>query len=108
MGGLDDLGGVIEVGLEVLLMRAVVHDGGEACVDALKDILECTMIEVQGNGDADVLDLDEIPHDVCNDFVGGLPLGRTAGALDDDRRLKLLGSIQNRSGPLEVVGVKRS
>ena len=54
VGGLDDLDSVIEICLEVLLMRAVVHDGGEACVDALKDILKRAMVEVQGNGDGDV------------------------------------------------------
>ena len=106
MGKLHDLGGVGKVGLEVLLVRAVVHDGGKAGVDALKGGLVGAVIEVKGNGHGDVLGLDEVLHHVGDELKGSLPLGSTAGALDDERRLQLLTGIQNGRGPLKVVGVE--
>ncbi len=47
-------------------MRAVVHDGGEFRVDALKDILKRAAVEVQGTRtDFDLT----IPHDIHDDLV---------------------------------------
>ena len=66
------------------------------------------MIEVQGNRHGDVLVLDELLHEVGDDLVAGLPLGGTGGALEDDRGLQLLGGVEDRGRPLEVVGVERA
>ena len=106
VGGLDDLLGALEVEVEGLLVGAVVHDGGEAGLDALEDVLVGAVVEVQGHGHGDVLVLDELLHDVSHDLVADLPLGGAARALDDDRGLQLLGGVQDRGRPLEVVGVE--
>ena len=87
-------------------MGAVVHDGGEAGLDALEDVLVGAVVEVEGNRDGDVLVLDELLHHVGDDLVADLPLGGATRALDDDRGLELLGGVENRGRPLEVVGVE--
>ena len=106
MGGLDDLGGALEVGLEVGLVGAVVHDGGEAGLDAGEGLVVGAVIEVQGNGDGDVLVLNELLDHVGDNLEAGLPLGSTAGALDDQRGLELLAGVKDGRGPLKVVGVE--
>ena len=108
MGGLDDLLGALEVELEGLLVGAVVHDGGEAGLDALEDVLIGAVVEVHGNRDGDVHVLDEVLDEVGDDLVAGLPLGGAGGALDDDGGLELLGGGEDARGPLEVVGVERA
>ena len=87
-------------------MGAVVHDGGEAGLDALVALLVGAVVEVQGDGDGDVLVLDELVDHVGDDLEAGLPLGGAAGALDDERGLELLAGVQDGRGPLEVVGVE--
>ena len=106
--GLDDLGRALEVDLEAGLVGAVVHDGGEAGLDALEDVLVGAVVEVEGHGHGDVLVLKELLDDVSADLVAALPLGSAAGALDDDRGLELLGGVKDRGRPLEVVGVERA
>ena len=101
-----DLGGTLEVDLEVRLVRAVVHDGGEAGVDALEHVLVGAVVEVQRDGDRDVLGLDQVTHQVGDDLEADLPLGSAARALDDHRRLQLLRSIEDGRRPLEVVRVE--
>ena len=58
VGQLHELLGALDVGLELGLVRAVVHDGGEARVDALEAVLIGAVIEVQGDGDGNVHGLD--------------------------------------------------
>ena len=106
MGDLDDLGGLLEVDLEGLLMGAVVHDRREASVDALQAVLIGAMVEVKGDRHGDVLVLDEVLDDVGDDLERNLPLGSSARALDDNGRLSGLGGVEDRRGPLEVVGVE--
>ena len=50
MGKLNELLGAVEVKLEGLLVRAVIHDGREAGLDALEAVLVRTVIEVKGDG----------------------------------------------------------
>ena len=106
MGDLDDLGGLLEVDLEDLLMGAIVHDRREASVDALQAVLVGAMVEMKGNRYGNVLVLDEVLDDVGDDLERDLPLGSTARALDDDGRLSGLSGVENRRSPLEVVGVE--
>ena len=106
MSDLHDLGGAGEVGLKVGLVGAVVHDGGEAGLDALEGVLVGAVVKVKGNGDGDVLVLDELVNHLGDDLEAGLPLGGTRGALNDDRALQLLRGIQDGRGPLEVVGIE--
>ena len=106
VGELDDLGRAVDVGLEVGLVGAVIHDRGEAGLDALETSLVGAVVQVQGNRHGNVLVLDELTHHVSDDLEAGLPLGGTRGALDDDRALRLLGGVEDGGGPLEVVGVE--
>ena len=106
MGKLDDLLGAVEVELEGLLMGAVVHDGGEPGLDALEAVLVGTVIEMERHGDGDVQGLDGGLHHIGADLVAAHPLGGTAGALHDERGLRLLGGSEDGERPLEVVGVE--
>ena len=71
-------------------------------------LLVGAVVEVQGDGDGNVLVLDELVDHVGDDLEAGLPLGGAAGALDDERGLELLAGVQDGRGPLEVVGVERA
>ena len=108
MGKLDELGGVLEVRLEVLLVGAVIHDGGEASLDGLEAVLVGAVIEVKGNRHGDVEGVHHVDDDVVAQLEAGHPLGGASGALDDERALELLGSREDAVGPLDVVRVERA
>ena len=106
VGKLNELLGAVEVKLEGLLVRAVIHDGREAGLDALEAVLVRTVIEVKGDGNSNARGLDGSLDHVGADLETAHPLGGTSGALKDQRRLGLLGGLENSQGPLEVVGVE--
>ena len=106
VGKLNELLGAVEVKLEGLLVRAVIHDGREAGLDALKAVLVRTVIEVKGDGNGNARGLDGSLDHVGADLETAHPLSGTSGALKDQRRLGLLGGLENSQGPLEVVGVE--
>ncbi len=103
---LHDLGGALHVDVEGGLMGAVIHDGGEAGVDGLEAVLVGAVVEVHGNRHGDVHVVNEVLDDVGDDLEAHLPLSSASGALDDDGRLQLLGSLEDGASPLEVVGVE--
>ena len=106
VGKLNELLGAVEVKLEGLLVRAVIHDGREAGLDALEAVLVRTVIEVKGDGNGNARGLDGSLDHVGADLETAHPLSGTSGALKDQRRLGLLGGLENSQGPLEVVGVE--
>ena len=106
VGELHELLGVLDVDVEVGLVGTIVHDGGEAGVDALEAVLVRTVIEVHGDGDGDVHGVNEVTDDVSDDLEALLPLGGTSGALDDDGSLRLLSSGEDGARPLKVIGVE--
>ena len=106
MGKLNELLGAVKVKLEGLLVRAVIHDGREAGLDALEAVLVRTVIEVKGDGNGNARGLDGSLDHVGADLETAHPLSGTSGALKDQRRLGLLGGLENGQGPLEVVGVE--
>jgi hypothetical protein len=108
VGDLHELLGVGDVRGEVLLVRAVVHDRGEAGLDALVAVLVRAVVEVEGHRHGDVLVLDELVDERGDDLEAGLPLGGAARALDDQRGLLGLGGVEDRRRPLQVVRVERA
>lgn len=58
---LNELLGAVEVKLEGLLVRAVIHDGRKAGLDALEAVLVRTVIEVKGDGNGNARGLDRQP-----------------------------------------------
>ena len=64
------------------------------------------MVKVKSNWNGDVLVLNKTTNHVCNNAVAYLPLCCAAGALNDDRRLKLFCCIKDCCGPLKVVLVE--
>ena len=106
VGKLNELLGAVEVKLEGLLVRAVIHDGRKAGLDALEAVLVRTVIEVKGDGNGNARGLDGSLDHVGADLETAHPLSGTSGALKDQRRLGLLGGLENSQGPLEVVGVE--
>ena len=87
-------------------MRAVEHDGREACLDALLRAFIGAVVEVEryGNGDAELLD-----HrgDHTDDGLEAAHILACAlGYAEDDGGFELLGGQQDRLGPLKVVDVE--
>lgn len=101
-----ELRGVLHVDVEVLLVGAVVHDGGEAGVDALEAGVVGAVVEVQGDGHGEVQGVVHGVHEGGDGLVAGLVLAGAHGALDDEGRLGLLGRQHDGVAPLEVVGVE--
>ena len=108
MSELDDLLGAVEVELEGLLVGAVIHDRGEAGLDALEAVLVGTVIEVKSDGHGGTGGLDGSLDHVGADLEAAHPLGSASGALKDQRRLGLLSSLEDGERPLKVVGVERA
>lgn len=106
MSEVHKLLGAVEIGLEVGLVRTVVHNGRKACVHGLEAILIGTMIEVQSNRNRNVESLNASFDHIGTNLVAAHPLGSAARALHDKRRLGLLGSLENSERPFQVVGVE--
>ena len=87
-------------------MRTIVHNRGEASLDALEAVLVRTVIKVQGDGNGHTGCLDGGLHHVGADLEAAHPLSSTSGALKNQRGLRLLGGLENGERPLEVVGVE--
>ena len=106
MSELDEFLGAVEVELEGLLMGTVIHDRGEAGLDALEAVLIRTVIEVKSDGNGNTRSLNSGLDHVCADLEAAHPLSSASGALKNQRRLGLLGSLKNGKRPLQVVGVE--
>ena len=64
------------------------------------------MIEVQSNRNRNVESFDASFDHIGTNLVAAHPLGSATRALHDERRLGLLGSLENGERPFQVVGVE--
>ena len=87
-------------------MRAVEHDGGEACVDASLCALKRAVIQMQSHRNGDVQLLNHTLDHANYGLVAGHVLACALRYTEDDRRLELLCGLQDRLCPLEIVDVE--
>ena len=111
MGHVDDLLGdvdvIVPVGwrLAVGLQRAVHHDRGKAGLDrGHAGGRLVAVIQMHANGDVRIHFHDSIHHVLQHDVIG--ILARTAGCLDDDRRVDGIGRGHDGQRLFHVVDVE--
>ena len=110
-GDTEDIAGVYKSSslCDVLfdrIVRAVEHDGGEACVDASLSAFEGAVVKVQSNRNGDVKVLDHALYHADDGRVTAHILACALRNTEDNRRLALLCGEKDSLCPLKVVDVE--